>query len=72
MKGGQKMLNVAVLGYDYWGPNLVRNFSSIGVNVKYVADLNEKCLANAKSLYPAVNITTNVNDVFKVERWLEV
>jgi len=59
------VLNVGILGYGYWGTNLLRNFmNAAGGNVKYVADLNPQRLSIAKSLYPTIEITTNVNDVF--------
>jgi len=60
-------LNVGILGYGYWGTNLLRNFMNAhasGTNVKYVADLSPQRLAVAKGLYPAIEITTNVDDVF--------
>ena len=58
-------LNVGILGYGYWGTNLLRNFmNAYGCNVKYVADLNSQRLSIAKSFYPTIEITTNVNDVF--------
>lgn len=52
------MLNIGVIGYGYWGPNLVRNFSGIsGARVQAVADLDEKRLALVKTRYPAVEVT---------------
>jgi predicted dehydrogenase len=59
------MLNVAVLGYGYWGPNLVRNFFSVGADVKYIADLSEKRLSLAKSLYPSVCAISDIDTVLK-------
>jgi predicted dehydrogenase len=52
-------LTIAVFGYGYWGPNLVRNFLSVGVTVKYIVDSNEKCLAKAKNWYPFIQVTTD-------------
>ena len=44
------MINVAVVGCGYWGPNLVRNFSSVdGVKVAAVADLSEERLAHVQT-----------------------
>jgi predicted dehydrogenase len=60
------MLNIAVIGYGYWGPNLVRNFLAVGADVVYIADKNEKRLALAKHTYPTViaanDIETILND----------
>jgi len=60
----QNTVNVGVLGYGYWGPNLVRNFINNGINVKFVADLSPQKLSKVKSLNPAINTTTSVDDVF--------
>jgi len=58
------MLNIAVIGYGYWGPNMVRNFNEFGGTcVKYVCDQDEKQLARVKALYPAVALTSNLDEV---------
>ncbi len=57
--------NIGVIGYGYWGPNLVRNFSELsGANVKTVSDFSPELLAKAKARYPAIQITTDCNDIF--------
>jgi predicted homoserine dehydrogenase-like protein len=39
------MINIGVIGYGYWGPNLVRNFNETsGINVCQVADLDDNKL----------------------------
>jgi predicted dehydrogenase len=49
------MINVGVIGYGYWGPNLVRNFMSApGSSVVGVCDLRPERLAAVKKLYPSV------------------
>jgi predicted dehydrogenase len=49
------MLNIGVIGYGYWGPNLVRNFAeATGAQVTMVADSNPKRLDLVKKRYPAV------------------
>ncbi len=53
------MMNIAVVGYGYWGPNLVRNFSWLAeTHVKYVCDLDENRLEKVHALFPNVEITT--------------
>jgi predicted dehydrogenase len=55
-------LGIGVIGYGYWGPNLVRNFSDIpGANVVAVADLDLRRLAQVKQRYPGVFITDDVD-----------
>jgi len=58
------MIKMAVIGYGYWGPNLVRNFSSVaGANVTVVCDLNPKRLDEVKLRYPSVETTVQFEDV---------
>lgn len=58
------LLNVGVVGYGYWGPNLVRNFMSLpDIHVKTVSDLNEQRLKALSSLYPSIEYTTNYRDI---------
>jgi predicted dehydrogenase len=60
------MINVAVIGFGYWGPNLVRNFSKIdSCLVKRLADVNEARLKNAKKAYPFIEVTKSANDIFE-------
>jgi predicted dehydrogenase len=55
-----KKLNVGVVGCGYWGPNLIRNFRSLGdCKLKVICDLDEKRLAHLKNLYPEVEATTD-------------
>lgn len=49
------MIHVGVIGYGYWGPNLVRNFAELpGVQVVAVSDLRPERLALVKRRYPSV------------------
>jgi predicted dehydrogenase len=57
-------MTIAVFGYGYWGPNLVRNFLSAGATVKYIVDSNEKRLKAAKNWYPSIRVTTDSELVF--------
>ncbi len=51
----KKPLNVGVVGLGYWGPNLARNFHSLGdCHLKTVCDLREERLTHLKGLYPNV------------------
>ena len=59
-------LNVGVVGYGYWGPNLVRNFMSLdGIHVKAVSDLNEDRLKSLSGLYPTIEYTTDYTDLIR-------
>ena len=59
------MLGIGVIGYGYWGPNLVRNFmEAAGSTVLRVADLRPERLAEAQSRYPSIKVTKNLCDLF--------
>jgi predicted dehydrogenase len=49
------MINVGVIGYGYWGPNVARNFHATpGVKLTSISDLSEKRLAVAQLQYPFI------------------
>jgi predicted dehydrogenase len=59
------MVGVGVVGYGYWGPNLVRNFAQIAsARVVAVSDLHPDRLSQVQLLYPAVRTTTDYRDLF--------
>jgi predicted dehydrogenase len=61
-----KALQFGVIGYGYWGPQLVRNLNLLyGSSVKFIADLDEAQLARAQSLYRRTRLTRNATDVFE-------
>jgi predicted dehydrogenase len=60
------MINIGVIGYGYWGPNLVRNFSEMSeARVHTVADLNPKALELVSRRYPAVKVTTDAQAMIR-------
>ena len=49
------MVNVGIVGYGYWGPNLVRNFySATDCYVKSVADARPERLQSLSRVFPAI------------------
>jgi len=58
------MFNVGIIGYGYWGPNILRNFSLIeGVKVVSVCDKNAKALERAKRAYRGLKFVTDYRDI---------
>jgi len=54
------VINIGIIGYGYWGPNLARNFAEIpGVNLAAIADLDEAKLEVVRRRHPAVKTTTD-------------
>ncbi len=58
------MIGVGVIGYGYWGPNLVRNFvEAAGSRVVMVSDLRPERLAQVQSRYPSIRVTTHYEEL---------
>jgi predicted dehydrogenase len=62
-------VGVAVIGYGYWGPNLVRNFANTeGARVISVSDLDPEKLMLVRRHHPGVAVTTDFRDLLKDSR----
>jgi predicted dehydrogenase len=60
------MINVGVIGYGYWGPNMVRNFyANQDAKVLKVSDLSKDRLALVESGYPTIKTTTDFKELVK-------
>ncbi|MFB3786786.1 MAG: Gfo/Idh/MocA family protein [bacterium] len=65
------MINIAVTGCGYWGPNLIRNFHFLAEHgsknsrckLKKVCDTDKKRLSHIKSLYPDVDVTPDYQEI---------
>src|SRR5215469_11208878 len=58
------MIRIGVIGYGYWGPNLVRNFvDCAGTTVTRVADFRRDRLDLAARRYPGLNVTRDHRDL---------
>lgn len=54
------MIKVGVVGFGYWGPNLVRNFMEApGATVRAVADLRTDRLDVVRARYPSIETTSD-------------
>lgn len=58
------MKRIALIGYGYWGPNLLRNFyETPNCEVEYVCDLDISKLKSVRKRYPSVILTNSIDDV---------
>lgn len=59
------MIRVGVIGYGYWGPNIVRNFMEApGTTVGAVSELRSERLDQARGRYPSMKTTTDPRALF--------
>ena len=60
------MINIGIIGYGYWGPNLVRNFAETpGARVSWVSDLDSAKLELVQRRFPAVGVSTNYRELLE-------
>ena len=60
------MIRVGVIGYGYWGPNLVRNFMEAqGSAVVAVCDLRDERLSPLRKIYPTLRTSNNTGELIQ-------
>jgi len=58
------MIRIGVIGYGYWGPNIVRNFHAHdGSEVVLVCDKNPKCQERLRKAHPGMAYTTDEKEI---------
>jgi predicted dehydrogenase len=58
------MVGIGIIGYGYWGPNLVRNFTQAdGARVVSVCDQRASRRAQVEAHYPAINAVADVGEM---------
>jgi predicted dehydrogenase len=59
-----KTINLGIIGYGYWGPNLARNFFAANdCTLKAVADARPERLAALAKVFPSVNGVKDADDI---------
>ena len=60
------MIRVGVIGFGYWGPNVVRNFFALdGCKVVAVCDIRREVLNRVTQSFPGVETTSDPNRILK-------
>ncbi|MGD0223004.1 MAG: Gfo/Idh/MocA family oxidoreductase [Terriglobia bacterium] len=60
------MIRTGIIGYGYWGPNIVRNLQGLdSAQVVAVCDKTPKAQRLAKHAYPSVQVTSDANEVLR-------
>ena len=64
LKSGSSVVNFGVIGYGYWGPNIVRNLANIeDSQVLSIAEISPAARKRAQKAYPGVNVTANASEL---------
>jgi predicted dehydrogenase len=57
-------MNFGVIGYGYWGPNIVRNLMTIeGSKVVKIVDLSPSARARARKAYPQIDVVADSAEI---------
>jgi predicted dehydrogenase len=60
------MISIGVIGYGYWGPNIVRNLRGLeGFQVAAVCDQSPRALKRVKQAHPDLTVTAQSSDVLE-------
>ena len=58
------MVKVGVIGFGYWGPNIVRNFNSLpDTEVVFICDKDYRARLKAQQLYPHIRVIDDCREV---------
>jgi len=58
------MVNFGVIGYGYWGPNVVRNLNALeGARIIAISDSSPSARARAQKAYPGIRVSADAADV---------
>jgi predicted dehydrogenase len=63
---GSNVIRIGVIGYGYWGPNIVRNFHGQEQSqVVTVCDQSPNSLQRVRQSYPDMHVTTDCNELLR-------
>jgi|SRR5579864_4307665 len=58
------MIRIGVIGYGYWGPNIVRNLHGLdSTRVEMICDKSSASLARARKAYPGVSTCSDPEEI---------
>jgi predicted dehydrogenase len=64
VKSGDIVVNFGVIGYGYWGPNIVRNLASLeSSQVLAIAEMSPAARKRAQKAYPGLDVTPDASSV---------
>jgi predicted dehydrogenase len=64
-------MRIAIIGYGYWGPNLLRDFAETsGTEVMWCCDARPERRALAQKCFPAIKVTDDVDQILHAPMWM--
>ncbi len=62
---GESIMKFGVIGYGYWGPNVVRNLAGLeDSQVLTIAEMSPAARLRAQRAYPGIYVTADASEVF--------
>src|ERR1700689_1856620 len=59
----ESTVRIGIIGYGYWGPNIVRNLLSLqGAKAVAICDPDPKALERARRAFPDIETTSDVSE----------
>ena len=60
------MIKIGVIGYGYWGPNIVRNLQGLDcTRTELICDSNPSAQARARKAHPGIRIVSDADEVLR-------
>jgi predicted dehydrogenase len=60
------MIKIGVIGYGYWGPNIVRNLQGLdSTRTEMICDASPSAQARSRKAHPSVKIVSDANEVLR-------
>jgi len=58
------MINVGLIGFGYWGPNIARNLNTLrGVRLAAISEISHEALSLAKASYPTAALSGDYREI---------
>ena len=59
-------IRVGVIGYGYWGPNIVRNLNGLEcLDAEMVCDKSQSALARARKAHPSIRTVSDPDEILR-------
>src|SRR5690349_21713179 len=62
----ESVIRVGVIGYGYWGPNIVRNLNGLdSARAEMVCDMSPAALARARKAHPGIQTVSDPDEILR-------